>query len=205
MKISLISSIIFATCILSMPVSAQDGPSYEETVIFLQEKLNTSTQRSAYSTLEYFVELDHCEFAIVHTETRPSQNRVSLYSPALFDPDLVRVEGRSRVTTTSKRSRKVIPNYDFASEAHLLDDGSSMSEYALCNEVPEYSEMFQTEEISSLLTIPTDDRYCAVDEVRNGPRLGEFLIFLRILPPGEANAPRVANALKHLIRLCGGG
>ena len=187
-----------------MPVSAQDGPSYEETVSFLQEKLNTARQESSYSTYNHFVELEHCEFAVIQSESRPSENWVWLFNPSLFDPSQVGVEARSRVTATTKQNKRIVPAYNFASRGYLLEGGSTMSEYGPCNESPEYNEMFRTEQISRLITIPTEDRYCANNHIRNGPFLGEFLLFQKILSPAEDNAPRVAKALKHLILLCGG-
>jgi len=177
--------ILFASTTQSF---AQEERSYENTVAFLQQKLNTV---DSYRTIRDFVERSRCNFSYVYSNnssgaydppisgpSRKFSGWVTNFSASDLDPSRIAFEG-STVMAFARQSERLIGSqniyYDFeaARREGFISSNKSYSacEFGVCED-----------EISMLNNIQ----------------------FHGILGPENDNGPRVVRALRHLVGLCGG-
>lgn len=169
---------------------AEDGPSYNDTVSFLQEKLNTRSRDGSDS--EKFEEVSRCKFRIystTYTNTLHFQNinppdnikwsaTVIEFSARDLDPSRVAVNFETEVQFFTLENYKLIRKrsifYDVPSA--ILEGYGKQGDFIECD----------------LGMCHRDVYYRSAAELDS------------ILSPANENAPRVRRAMEHLIRLCGG-
>jgi hypothetical protein len=186
---------------LSSVAQAQDGPSYEETVRFLQSKLNVTYSRGSINTL---VELDRCIFAEIQSG-QSEQVRIQYFQASDIDPsrvDLIggSVHGQYSVHAFALRNINAFPFFVVVNRASGFDLQYLSSRN--CNDGSQ-GLILNHPRVAQLINIDENIRVCYSDENRSR-NATPFLLFNYFLTPSSDNAPRVQRALQHLIRLCGG-
>lgn len=195
-----------AALFMIQPIAAaEDGPSYDETVAFLQEKLNTHTKRTdgnLSGDLDVrFIESQKCIF-----EYR-KYNNPRFYQPSFFiyripfsqlDPSKIRAVNATlgeEVYMETNKGVKVIRQIGIyaESDSHVFEKSSF-------NEIEKYAQSAKEKKI--LLRYPGAEK--EYGRAIYGDSTEAFANFANLLSPSGDNAPRVAKALTHLVRLCGG-
>lgn len=171
-------------------LQAEEGPRYDETVQFLQNKLNVGNFR--------FVELDHCLFATGFIY----DNGITVFPlPAsTLDPSRIEVrpsDDRSSVRLNSFENKKNLYQFPMNRAEHSLD-----GQNRLCD-TPMLGVVFSNPSIMELHDIQNNSQRCYSDSsrVRNGRNFRLVFVYRE---PTEENAYRVSRAFRHLIELCGG-
>ena len=194
-------SVLFALLLsFGSMTHAQSEPSYEATLAFIQEKLNTHRTYSDHTSMQNFVELERCMFAFVQSHSDPEREVfIHLIDPINVDPSRVTVwtpnDGNLQVEINARRSERILPIYYMYNKKKppFIDPYSRTS----C-ETPERSALYMNPRISALIAIPQTDRMCN-DRLA---KLDRFSFGGMVAPQNDA--PRVVRAMSHLLRICGG-
>lgn len=166
-----------ALAALSAPAFANDGPSYEETVEFIQARLATSfpySNRIAYRRIDF---PERC--VVQRTDGRAHDvnqfvRRVDLKE---VDPSAVKVADWTggEIDLVIRDNRKVVET------THYFRDKSYFSSYR------------------------SDGYKCGKTECVRQVQNNTFWIDIRLVkPPRDRNEGKLVKALAHLARLCGG-
>ena len=156
-------------------VQAQSGPSYEDTVSFIQERVNGSFVDFDSSTFSQFVRFDDCRMT---GRREDSRMQVWEFQVDLRDLDENRIEFRSDggfVFLVTVFYRELIKSkFSF-----VPAPGHSCRDYS---------------------GGPT--KFAMVNGRCHGEPPLQANREIRALPPDHDNGPRVVRALRHLIQLC---
>ena len=190
---------------LGSATQAQEEPSYEETVAFLQSRLNTEITYSNTTSGAYrFIELKRCEFARISSYNfgpgrRDRDAAVDLLPLDIFDPsEVITRSGRVWLRTTNLQQADLTLLYVFNYRVAVRARSPSQK----CENTVHYNNvMADYPALGNNLSIPRSHRYCYTSRT---PSEVHSVQVKGILPPSNDNAPRVQRAMSHLIRLCGG-
>ena len=173
---------------------AQDGPSYEETVRFLKEKLNTQSSSARYR----FIELDRCIF------------RASIESNfSNWDLSTTNLSGLSRFSQSDifriYNSEFNLENADLSRITSSLEFFASVTIYPRpeATGVSEYTT-FVRPDIARRAGMIGSDATCDNSYCYSRPFTSRVFQLRGIPSPVHDNTPRVERAIRHLIQLCGG-
>lgn len=167
--------------VLCAPAIAQEGPSYSETLQFLQSKLNTQSTQGSVRYSFSVSEAERCEIIASTKDTETARSNhwreiQTFIDLAQLDPASVRSSNNdTQIIAVSTGRKDTIRITQFASRAYSLDVG-----------YPEYPDS------------DCNSQGCSFEEL--SPRA----VLSGVLGPTSDNGPRVVRALRHLIEICGG-
>lgn len=176
---------------------AQDGPSYDETVEFIQSKFSsivnvTASNASIYRRGHLFEEKSQCEFDLVehrfhHGFQGVTEINVSVFDAKAFDPsriDRIDYEDGLRVGfRVYTREERPITHFNLGRRDYVSNNG--------------FQSIFPDQGCRGQLN---DFAYCAKSPNSNSIAV----ISTSLVEPRSVNADRLSRAFTHLIRLCGG-
>lgn len=177
MKALVRTSLVCAVLTSASPSLAQDGPSYEETLEFLDSKLNVQNNLEIQA-VSY---PERC-FMVVSSESQNFDSRGYKFIDTDFIP-LDEMDPSNTPTIRSRGGRRAISSRTVVEFSTLTSLRNYYSEYSNDSELNCYTESLMCEwDVSNF----------------------EYYWFPQMLSPKSDNEPRVLRAMQHLIRLCGG-
>lgn len=167
---------------LSGPALANDGPSYEETLKFIDDKTNLVWRHDGHVEKEQRLLFDDCLLTVKNVRypgvgDGHNQTKIFEYTVDLEDlnPNGIDVRnGRIVASTFANKSvvRETITRENVGSQdiKSFKDSGYTCDSRKTCSRAKYYYEQ----------------------------------ISIDVLPPLENNAPRLAKAITHAVKICGG-
>ena len=171
------------------PSYSKDSPSYKETLIFIQEKLNTRTSFDSDSNkgntkayVNSFYEYAHCKFerrnfVELHGRSGISDRYFDRFDAGEMDPSSVSNKNGSVEIRTFK-NLNVVESWQLLNNSFI--DGDSRSSYSA-----------------------SDCDYQKNNESCRKFGHSNYVTLNNILSPNDVNARKVASAMKHLLVICG--
>lgn len=179
----------FASAQLPMGALAQDGPSYEETVEFIQAKTLVTEEHDESSYVHQIQETNHCQFVLLSRQVGtketddwrlgPIGNERLFFDLSEFDPSRVEID-RWTVTINSRENQNVT-----IYEHEVLPENFANFKACISGK-------------SDFANYQKEDRSCRMHQKEWGSSVAIQTF------DAETNAPKLQRAFQHLIRLCGG-
>ena len=179
----------FALAHLPTMALAQDGPSYEETVEFIQAKTMVTEEHDESSFVYQIQETNHCQFVLLSRQVGTKENDAWRLGPIAnermffdlseFDPSRVEIN-RWHITINSTENRNVT-----AYEHEILPESFANFRACISGE-------------SDFANYQKEGRSCRMHQ----KEWGSSVVIQTF--NGDTNAPKLQRAFQHLIRLCGG-
>lgn len=165
---------IISVLLMSLPTNLFANPSYEETYKFLREKLNTKSSDGATTN---FSEISPCSFKL-HTTSSESSSSTE-FNARDIDPTMIVISNRGgAVIAESIRREKTIKQNEV-----IIRSGVSRGLYE---------------------ALRSDNNYRCDNNSCKRIFKGTSVVFNRIISPKSSNSSKVAKALRHIVKLCGG-
>jgi hypothetical protein len=186
---------------------AQDGPSYEETVRFLQGKFREFSQNNWNSFSSHIVEVDQCRFVLFSRSEVTSgldvgrvHISIDFFNARDLDPSRVYTDTQNSIEAWATEGRDLIMSMGITNRPETTANPSHYSRQN-CHDV--YNDIYSHPRVNPLISISEGQMFCSSESLFGSNRT-IYISANSIITPANENVPRVQRAIQHLIGLCGG-